>query len=182
LNEREPTELAADLRAYVGGSRDSKRELALLRRIRALPQAMRRQLLVPLLDLNAGVALVLIHRAQLSRADYLAILQRGLEEADASFISKWMEATVVHLGWRKVFSVLRQELAVKPRRLAAALYHVPYLCRGKQTLSGTLPTTALLDEFCQLVELCHRKGYVVCPDKQAYQVIRDRASRTTRSP
>ena len=182
LNEQELTELSDDLRAYVGGRRDSKRELALLRKIRALPQAMRQQLLVPLLDLNAGVALVLIHRAQLSRAAYLAVLQRGLDEADASAISYWMSTTVVHLGWRRVFSVLRQELSVKPRRVAAALYHVPYLCRSKQTLSGSLPTAALLDEFCQLVMLCHEKGYAVCTDREAFQAIRDRARQTTGSP
>lgn len=171
--------MAADLRAYVDGSRDSKRELDLLQRIRALPQAMREPLLVPLLDLNATVALALIDRAQLSRAAYLAIFQRGLDEADASSIYQWMAATVVHLGWQKVFSVLRQALTVNPRLVAAALYHVPALCGSEQTLSGSLPTTTLLDEFCQLVELCHAKGYMVCTDERAFQVIRDRARRTT---
>lgn len=112
LNQQKPADLAADLRAYVGGSRDSKRELGLLRRIRALRQAMRPQLLVPLLGLNVTVALALIDRAQLSRSGYLAVLQRGLDEADASFIYQWMVSTVFHLGWRKVFSVLRQARSV----------------------------------------------------------------------
>jgi len=136
--------------------------------------------LVPLLDLDATVALVLVDRAQLSKDAYLAILQRGLDQADASSIIHWLAATVAHLGWRKVFSVLRQELAVKPRRVSFALYHVPYLSFNKRFLS--LPTTALLDEFCQLVELCHQKGYVVCPDAQAFLAITDRARRTTGSP
>jgi len=180
LDQQEPTDLAGDLRAYLAGSRDSKRELALLRRVRAQPQEMRQQLLVPLLDLNTDVVLEIANRAQLSRAAYLAILKRGLDEADASSIRHWLAATVLHLGWRKVFSVLRQELAVKPRRVSFALYHVPYLSFDKPFLS--LPTTtALMDEFCQLVELCHRKGYVVCPDKPAFEVIRDRALRTNGS-
>lgn len=179
LNQQRLTDLAADLGAYVAGSRDSKRELDLLQRTRALPQAMREQLLVPLLDLNATVALVLIHRAQLSRAAYLAVFQRGLDEADASSIYQWMAATIVHLGWQKVFSVLRQELTVRPHRVAAALYHVPALCGGEQTLSGSLPTTILLDEFCQLVVLCHARGYMVCTDERAFQVIIDRARRAT---
>ena len=142
---------------------------------------MRQQLLIPLLDLNPTVALPLIARAQLSRADYLVVLKRALVDADASSISQWMAATIAHLGWRKVFSVLRQELVVKPRRVAMALYHVPHLCSYEHTLSGSLSTPALLDEFCQLVELCHRMGYVVCPDEQAFQVIRDRTRRTTRA-
>lgn len=181
MNEQEPRELAAELGAYVVGSRDSKRELALLRRIRVLPQATRQQLLAPRLDLSPTVALLLNHRAQLSRADYVVVLQRGLDDADASSISQWMAATMSHLGWRKVVSVLRQELGVKPRRVAMALYQVPYLCRGEQTFSGSLPTTALLDEFCQLVELCHRMGYMVCTDERAFQAIRNRARRTTRA-
>lgn len=183
--QTELTDLAADLRAYVYGSRDSKRELALLRRIRALPQAMRLQILAPLLDLNATVTLVLVDHAQLSRAAYLAILQRGLDEADASSIYQWMAATVFHLGWRKVFAVLRQALSTNPHRGASALYHVPGLCRGdpaSDTLSSSLPTDALLDEFCQLVELYHRNGHVVCPDTRVFQLIKDRARSAARSP
>jgi len=100
-------ELAADLRAYVAGRRHSRQEEALLRRIRALPQSQRMEILAPLLDLKGLTALVLIDHSQLSRADYLAILKRGLAEADASSIKFWLEATVRHVGWRKVFSILR---------------------------------------------------------------------------
>jgi hypothetical protein len=184
VNQQELTDLATDLRAYVCGSRDSKREVALLRRIRAFPQAMRLQILAPLLDLNATVSLVLVDRAQLSRAAYLAILQRGLDKADASSIYEWMAATVSHLGWRKVFAVLRQTLSTNPRRGASALYHAGGMVWGNpasHTLSGSLPADAL-DEFCQLVELYHRNGQVVCPDAQEFQLIRDRARSTPRSP
>ena len=73
----------------------------MLRRIRALPQSQRMEILAPLLDFKGSVALVLADRAQLSRGDYLAILKRGLAEADASSIKFWLEATVRHLGWRK---------------------------------------------------------------------------------
>jgi hypothetical protein len=182
VSQQELTDLAADLRAYVCGSRNSKCEQALLRRIRALPQATRLQILAPLLDLNATVALVFVDRAQLPRPAYLAILQRGLDEADASSIYKWMAATVFHLGWHEVFAELRQALSRNPRRGASALYHVPGLCRGHDMLSGSLPTDELLDEFCQLVELYHRNGHVVCPDEQTFHLIRDRARSTTRPP
>lgn len=182
MNQQELTDLAADLRVYVCGSRNSKCEQALLRRIRALPQATRLQMLAPLLDLNAPVALVFVDRAQLPRPAYLAILQRGLDEADASSIYEWMAATVFHLGWRKVFAVLRQALSRNPRHGASALYHVPGLCCGSDTLSGSLPTDALSDEFFQLVELYHRNGHIVCPDAKVLRLIRDRARSMTRSP
>lgn len=68
--------LGADLRAYVAGRRDSKLESNVLRRLRALPQHERGALLLPLLELEAGRVLALIHRAQLSRDDYLEISSR----------------------------------------------------------------------------------------------------------
>ncbi len=67
-------DLVADLREYVTGRRHSNQEQALLRRIRALPESQRMEILAPLLDLKGSVALVLADRAQLSRGDYLAIL------------------------------------------------------------------------------------------------------------
>jgi hypothetical protein len=146
---------------------------------------MRLQILAPLLDLNATVSLVLVDRAQLSRAAYLAILQRGLDEADASSMYEWMAATVSHLGWRKVFALLRQTVSTNPRRGASALYHAGGMVWGNpasQTLSGSLPADALLDEFCQLVELYHQNGHVVCPDARVFQLITDRARSTSRSP
>jgi len=71
-------DLDAELRAYVSGRRDSKRESSLLRRLRALPQRERLALLTPLLALKVAAALVLINRAQLSRTDYLEVFKRGL--------------------------------------------------------------------------------------------------------
>src|ERR1700733_15601182 len=115
-------DLAADLRAYVAGRRHSKQEEALLRRIRALPQSQRMEILAPLLDLKGLTALVLIDHSQLSRADYLAILKRGLAEADASSIKFWLEATVRHLGWRKVFSILRG-MGARGSSLAARAFY-----------------------------------------------------------
>src|ERR1700734_1870076 len=100
-------ELAADLRAYVAGRRHSKQEEALLRRIRALAQSQRMEILAPLLDLKGLTALVLIDRPPFSRGDVLAILKRGEAEADARSIKFWLENTVRHLGRRKVFRKLR---------------------------------------------------------------------------
>lgn len=145
-------DLAADLRAYVLGSRDSKQEQALLRRIRALPQSQRMELLAPLLDLKGWVALILADRAQLSRSDYLTILQRGLAEADANSIKFWLEATVCHLGWPAVFSVLRGMAAPWPSPGASALYHVPFMFRNVCPLPPSLKP-----EFVQLLELYNRE-------------------------
>jgi hypothetical protein len=132
-----------------------------------LPQPERIALLTPLLELNARTALALIHRAQLSPDDYLAIFKLGLIHGDASSVALWMEATVPHLGWRKVFSVLREALVTNPRGGAFALYHVPYVCRRsarQRALSGPLPTRELTLECIRLVVLYLERGQRVVGD------------------
>jgi len=126
LDQSESSDLGVYLRAYVNGRRDSKREQVLLRRLRALPQSQRMEVLAPLLEINLSTALALVDRAQLSRAAYLAVLQRGLIQGNASSVKFWMKATLAHLGWRRVISALREALTTNPRGGAFALYHVPY--------------------------------------------------------
>lgn len=164
LSPSNPNDLGADLRAYVAGRRDSKQESNVLRRIRALPQHERRALLLPLLELKAGGILALIHRAQLSRYDYLEIFKQGLIKGNASSIAWWMGATVPHIGWRKALSVLREALTTNPRGGAFALYHVPGVCRRKGQLSGTLPTRELAVEYVRLVVRYHENGHRVVDD------------------
>ncbi len=124
----------------------------MLRRIRALPQSERMEILAPLLNFKGSVALVLADRAQLSRGDYLAILKRGLDEADASSIKFWLEATVRHLGWPTVFSVLRERAAPWPSPGALALYHLPFIFGQLYPLPPSLN-----QEFVQLLELYDRE-------------------------
>ena len=156
--------LGADLRAYVAGRRDSKLESNLLRRLRALPQHERGALLLPLLELEAGRVLSLIHRAQLSRDDYLEIFKQGLTKGNASSISWWMDATVPHIGWCQTLSVLGEALTTNPRGGAFALYHVPAVCRRKGQLTGTLPTRELAVAYVRLVVRYHENGHRVVDD------------------
>lgn len=171
LSPSNPNDLGADVRAYVAGRRDSKQESNLLGRIRALPQHERRALLLPLLELKAFGVLALIHRAQLSRDDYLEIFKQGLTKGDASSIALWMDATVAHIGWRKALSVLREALTTNPRGGAFALYHVPLVARAlcirrrEGQLSGTLPTAELAVEYVRLVVRYHENGHRVVDDK-----------------
>jgi hypothetical protein len=163
LSQFSSRDLASDLRVYVEGRRDSKKELELLRRLRALSQQERSALLLPLLGLKRGAVFVLIHRAQLSRSDYLEVLKRGLTEAKGESIRYWMDATVPHIGWRKTFSLLRESMATNPRVGAMALYFVPWVCRGKR-LSGPLPTRELALECVRLIVQYHENGYRVVDD------------------
>jgi hypothetical protein len=158
LDQSESSDLGVDLRAYASGRRDSKREQALLRRLRALPQPQRMEALVPLLEINLSTALALVDRAQLSRAAYLAVLQRGLIQGNASSVKFWMKATIAHLGWRRVISALREALTTNPRGGAFALYHVPYFFRDNA------PSRELHLELLQLVVLYHEKGHRVIPE------------------
>ena len=117
-------DLAADLRAYAAGRRDSKQEQALLRRIRALPQPQRMEVIAPLLKTHWPSALSMADRAQLTRDDYVAIFKQGLAEADASSIKVWMGATVRHIGWRAVISILRDMAA--PMALSRRICPLPH--------------------------------------------------------
>lgn len=159
-----PNDLGADVRAYLTDCRDSKKESILLRRLRALPQHERRALLLPLLEIEAGAVLGLIHRSQLSRSAYLEIFKRGLTEGNASSIKWWMDATVPHIGWRRTLSVLREALATNPRGGAFALYNVPWVCRRKGQLSGPLPTAELALECVRLIIQYHERGHRVVDD------------------
>jgi hypothetical protein len=141
---------AADLQAYVAG-RDSKQEQALLCRIRALPQPQRMEILAPLLNTHWPGALFMADRAQLTRGDYIAIFKRGLAEANASSMKSWMKATVGHIGWRTVISVLRDVAAPWPSRGAFALYHMPFL------FSDYPLPPSLKEECVQLLELYERE-------------------------
>ena len=144
-------DLTADLRAYVAGRHDSQLEQALLRRIRALPQPRRMEILEPLLKANWREALAMADRAQLARGDYVAIFKRGLAEGDASSVYLWMKATVRHVGWRKVISILREVAAPWPCPGAFALYHMPFLF-----VDYPLPPS-LEEQFVRLLELYERE-------------------------
>ena len=144
-------DLAADLQAYAAGRRDSKHEQVLLRRIRALPQAQRMEILAPLLKTHLGTALSIADRAQLAREDYLTILKLGLTEGNASSIKIWMKATVGHIGWPTVISILRDMAAPWPCPGAFALYHMPFLF-------SEYPLPPSLKEECiELLELYERE-------------------------
>jgi len=144
-------DLAADLRSYATGRRDSKKEQSLLRRIRALPQPQRMELISLLLNSDCPAALPMADRAQLRRGDYVAIFKQGLAEANASSIIFWMRATVRHIGWRQVISILRDVAAPWPSGGAFALYHMPFLF-------GDYPLPPSLKQACvQLLELYERE-------------------------
>jgi hypothetical protein len=158
LEQSESSDLGVDLLAYVSGRREAKREQALLRRLRALPQRERMEVLAPLLEINLSTALALVDRAQLSRAAYLAVFQQGLIQGNASSVKFWMKATIAHLGWRRVISALREALTTNPRGAAFALYHTPYFFRGNA------PGRELQIELLQLIVLYHEKGYRAVPE------------------
>lgn len=146
------TDLAADLQAYAAAARrDSKQEQALLCRIRALPQPERMEIIGLLLKTHCPGALSVADRAQLTRGDYVVIFRRGLLEANASSIRSWMKATVRHIGWRTVLSILREVAAPWPSGGAFALYHMPFL------FSDYPLPASLREEFVQLLELYERE-------------------------
>ena len=170
MDQSEFSALGVDLRAYANGRRNSKREQVLLRRLRALPQPQRMEILAPLLENHPGTALVFADRAQLSRAAYRAIFQQGLIRGNASSVKFWMKATVAHLGWRRVISALREALTTNPRGGAFALYHVPYF------FHDNAPSRELHLELLQLIVLYHEKGHRVVPGSD-FDRIKDTLAR-----
>ena len=144
--------LAADLQAYAAAARrDSKQEQVLLRRIRVLPQPECMETIALLLKARCAGALSMADRAQLRRGDYVVIFKRGLVEANASSIKFWMRATVRHIGWRKVISILREVAAPWPSAGAFAIYHMAFLFADYPL------NPSFREEFVQLLELYERQ-------------------------
>jgi hypothetical protein len=110
---------------YLGKRRDSRREDALAKQLRQMPEAERLAFIDELLGTKPVIALKLARTCLQQPASFEHILQHGLDHADASSINLWLEAVVNGLGFRRLASILGAKLATSPLAVVKARYWLP---------------------------------------------------------
>lgn len=114
-----------ELKDYLNRPRDSKNEKLLLQWLKELPEEKRYSAIGEMLQQNRKVALLMASRTLRQKQYFEKILERGLQEGDASTILPWLECAVPKLGFRKVILSLNRRLESDPRSVDNALYWMP---------------------------------------------------------
>lgn len=100
-----------------------EKELAAL--LRGLREWDRLAFLMGLLPHQTAVALDLARRCLTERGSYEAILDRALDETDASTIRDWLECVVPRLGFRRVIQRLKLRRETDRAAVGYARYWLP---------------------------------------------------------
>lgn len=112
---------------YVNRPRDSKREQALARALRELPEVERFEFVQELVARGQYLGLLMASRSLRDKKYFEQLLDDGLDRGDASSIAFWLECVTPKLGGRKVISILRDNLEARPDAVGKALYWLPSL-------------------------------------------------------
>jgi len=111
---------------YVGQRRDSAKERALARELRARPESERFEFIQGLMPLNTPLGLEMA-RTTLNEPRYFeAILDQAVRETDASSIRWYLECVVGRMGFPKTIHWLQECAADHPRGVGFARYHLLY--------------------------------------------------------
>ena len=109
------------------GNSAVERRLATL--LRQQPEEDRLQFIQQLLAAGkpkcVRAALRLVKSCLKSHKSLLAILDQGLQQADASMIENWMEAVVSGLGLKRLLSALSNRVESDPESVIKARYWLP---------------------------------------------------------
>jgi hypothetical protein len=112
---------------YINQRRDTKREQALARALRELPEAERFEFIQRLMPHAPVIALHMAASCLRDKKYFEELLDAGLDQGDASSIALWLKCVTPKLGAGKVLSILRNNLEVRPDAVGKALYWLPSL-------------------------------------------------------
>ena len=112
-----------NLEDYIGRRRDTVRERELASLLRKMPEPERFEYIQQAMRKHIVVGLELANSCLQHKTYFLALLQEGLENADASSICWWLEVALPHLGSRRVLIELTR--FAKNRRMRSG-----WLCTG----------------------------------------------------
>ena len=112
---------------YINKRRDTKREQALGRALRELPEAERFEFIQRLMPHAPVLALQMAASCLKDKKYFEELLDAGLDQGDASSIALWLKCVTPKLGAGKVVSILRNNLEVRPDAVGKALYWLPGL-------------------------------------------------------
>ena len=107
---------------YLCKPRDSKRERALLHRLREMPEEERYDIVRKLLVQDKGIGLLMARGSLRQKRHFEEILEMGFQEGDASTLLPWLECAVPKLGFRKVILALGNRMESDPVSVDNALY------------------------------------------------------------
>ncbi len=124
---------------YANRRRDPGWELELARTLRSISEQERLEFIQEWILCQPSLALLFAHKCLQRRRSFYAILQYGLDHANASSISAYLDCVVPRVGFRRAIAYLSKELPRNPKAVGKALYWLPRLLskddeRGKEAL------------------------------------------------
>lgn len=109
---------------YLKLTRDSKRELEVLKWLRSQDEIEKFKFIWSVLRENPYLGLPLVERSQLNVIHLELILEYGFVYGDASSVRQWYEATVKGLGESKVIQMIRSHIDNAPLIVEKMLYWI----------------------------------------------------------
>lgn len=119
-----------------------------------------------LIDQNFSIGLKLANVVLKNKKHFELLLERGLEQANASDIQVWLKYLIPRLGFRRVIAILSQKLSQNPEQVAQvnkASYWLPKFLPSEQEKSKIL-----LKEFLTQEQQMYKS---VTPSGQVYKLI-----------
>ncbi len=118
-----------------------ERELA--KDLRRLSEAERLSFLLDLLSENSSLALDLARKCLTDRKSFEIILERGLQDADASSIRYWLGCVIPPLGFPRVVRHLGRLASTYPIGVRKASYGLPTFSKEPGYLRATFEMESL---------------------------------------
>jgi hypothetical protein len=140
---------------------------ALQRRLMSLPEEAQFNEINALLDRDSLTGLKLANTVLKNKKYFELLVERGLEEADASEIELWLKYLLPRLGFRRIMAILSNKLSEHPQKVDKASYWLP-----KFLPQGNEQAEILLKVFLNKGKQMLGKEYKsVRPSGQVYKLI-----------
>ena len=110
---------------FVGKLRDTETEKAIANELSSLSEADSFQFVIDMLGVNEVVALELASKCLRTKGYFIDLLKKGLHDANASTIRRWLECVCPRLGVRRVIEYCVAQLDEEPNGVARAIYFLP---------------------------------------------------------
>jgi hypothetical protein len=109
---------------YRGKLRDTQLEKDLTKALRSMEGDQALSFLLKLIDVHLVAALDIAGRVLRDRKQFTALLDRGLQDSNASTIKHWINCVEPNLGTRRVINHLRSKIDEFPGGVCRSLYFI----------------------------------------------------------
>jgi hypothetical protein len=119
--------------------KDFEDHKALQRRLTSLPEEAQFDEINVILDRDSVIGLKLANAILKNKKYFEILLERGVEEANASEIELWLKYLLPRVGFRRVMFILSDKLSEQPQQVRKASYWLPkFLPKGNQEAARLL--------------------------------------------